>query len=172
MLKIRLQRVGRKHDPSFRVVVTDSRFAAKSGKALEVLGSYNPRFNNPTLKEDRIKEWIGKGAQASGTVHNILVGAGIIKGKKVNVLPKKSPIKKEGEDLNADESASVKEGETEAPVATEEATPAEGSPVEEKTEEALTEKAKEETEAAPENEEKKEDTPASETPSEEETKAE
>jgi small subunit ribosomal protein S16 len=96
MLKIRLQRVGRKHDPSFRVVVTDSRSAAQSGKALEVLGSYNPRFNNPVLKEDRIKEWIGKGAQVSDTVHNILVGAGIIKGKKVNALPKKvAPVKEE-----------------------------------------------------------------------------
>jgi small subunit ribosomal protein S16 len=148
MLKIRLQRVGRKHDPSFRVVVTDSRFAAQSGKALEVLGSYNPRFDNPTLKEDRIKEWIAKGAQPSGTVHNILVGAGIIKGKKVNVLPKKAPIKKdldadesasvkEGEDLSADESASVKEAEAEAPVATEEAASAEEVAVEEKTEEAV-----------------------------------
>ena len=145
MLKIRLQRVGRKHDPSFRVVVTDSRFAAQSGKALEVLGSYNPRFDNPTLKEDRIKEWIAKGAQTSGTVHNILVGAGIIKGKKVNVLPKKAPIRKdldadlnspkeesaenesasvkEGEDLNADESASAKEEA--APEAPAEETPAE-----------------------------------------------
>jgi len=43
MLKIRLQRFGRKHDPTFRVVLTDSRSGPKSGKFLEVLGSYNPR---------------------------------------------------------------------------------------------------------------------------------
>jgi small subunit ribosomal protein S16 len=95
MLNIRLQRVGRKHDPSFRVVVVDSRYAAKSGKALEILGTYNPRFGTPTLKVDRIKEWIGKGAQTSGTVHNLLIDAKIIEGKKINVLPKKMSIIKE-----------------------------------------------------------------------------
>lgn len=168
MLKIRLQRVGRKHDPSFRVVVTDSRFAAQSGKALEVLGSYNPRFDNPTLKEDRIKEWIAKGAQVSGTVHNILVGAGIIKGKKVNVLPKKAPIKKENEDQNADESASVKEAEAEAP-AVEEApseAPADPNSSEEKSvkEETAPEASAEETSAeeAPTEAESSEDAPAEE----------
>ncbi len=172
MLKIRLQRVGRKHDPSFRVVVTDSRFAAQSGKALEVLGSYNPRFDNPTLKEDRIKEWIAKGAQTSGTVHNILVGAGIIEGKKVNVLPKKAPIKKENEDQNADESASVKEAEAEAPVAEEASseTPADQNSSEEElvkeeaAPEALAEEKAEETsqEEAPTEAEASEDAPAEE----------
>ncbi len=160
MLKIRLQRVGRKHDPSFRVVVTDSRFAAQSGKALEVLGSYNPRFDNPTLKEDRIKEWIGKGAQVSDTVHNILVGAGIIKGKKVNALPKKV--------------APVKEVEAEAPAETSapEVAPEAEAPAEEVKEEAVPapEEAKEETapEAVPEApaEEKTEDAPAEEAPAE------
>ncbi|NTV22076.1 MAG: 30S ribosomal protein S16 [Candidatus Yonathbacteria bacterium] len=95
MLKIRLQRVGRKHDPSFRVVVSDARYAAKSGKALEVLGTYNARFGTPTFKPERIKEWIGKGAQLSDTVHNLLIDAKIIEGKKINALPKKTPIKKE-----------------------------------------------------------------------------
>ena len=95
MLKIRLQRVGRKHDPSFRVVVVDSRYAAKSGKALEILGTYNARFGEPTFKAERVKEWIGKGAQVSGTVTNLLIDAKIIDGKKVNVMPKKTPIKKE-----------------------------------------------------------------------------
>lgn len=95
MLKIRLQRVGRKHDPSFRVVVSDARYAAKSGKALEVLGTYNARFGTPTFKPERIKEWIGKGAQLSDTVHNLLIDAKIIEGKKINALPKKTPIVKE-----------------------------------------------------------------------------
>jgi small subunit ribosomal protein S16 len=123
MLKIRLQRVGRKHDPSFRVVVTDSRFAAQSGKAIEVLGSYNPRFDNPTLKEDRIKEWIKKGAQVSDTVHNILVGVGIITEKKVNALPKKTPSAKEAtqeESPEASEATLHEEKKAEASVDAEE----------------------------------------------------
>ncbi|MFC1802054.1 30S ribosomal protein S16 [Patescibacteria group bacterium] len=92
MLKIRLQRVGRKHDPSFRVVLTDSKNGPKSNKNIELLGSYDPRRDVREVKGDRVKYWISKGAQVSNTVHNILVGEKIIKGKKVNVLPKKSPV--------------------------------------------------------------------------------
>ena len=95
MLKIRLQRVGRKNDPSFRVVLTDSKNATRSNKFHEILGSYNARHGEPVLKADRIKYWIGVGAQPSGTVHNLLVGGKIITGKKINVLSKKSPIRKE-----------------------------------------------------------------------------
>jgi len=95
MLKIRLQRVGRKNDPRFRVIVTDSRRGPKSGKYIEMLGSYDPRENTSALKAERIKYWISQGAQVSGTVHNTLVKEGIIKGDKINVLPKKTPIVKE-----------------------------------------------------------------------------
>ena len=51
MLKVRLQRVGRRNDPSFRVVVTDSQNAAKSGKFLEIVGSYDPRKNSKQINE-------------------------------------------------------------------------------------------------------------------------
>jgi small subunit ribosomal protein S16 len=96
MLAIRLQRVGRKHEPVFRVVLTDSKNGPKSGRFLEVLGSYDARRENKIeqLDVDRIKHWIAQGAQLSGTVHNFLVGKKAIAGKKVNVLPKKTPIKK------------------------------------------------------------------------------
>ncbi|MFM7087945.1 MAG: 30S ribosomal protein S16 [Candidatus Paceibacterota bacterium] len=90
MLKIRLQRIGRKNDPAFRVVLTDSKNAAKSGKFLEVVGTYNPKAGETTFKEERISYWIGKGAQVSPTMHNFLVGKGVIKGKKKNVLPLKT----------------------------------------------------------------------------------
>ncbi len=86
MLKIRLQRVGRKHDPSFRVVLTDSRKAASKGEK-EVLGTYDPRRNSSSLKADRIKEWMSKGAQTSDTVHNLLISLKIIEGKKRDVRP-------------------------------------------------------------------------------------
>ena len=95
MLKIRLQRIGRKNNPSFRIVVTDSRKGPKSGKYLELLGAYDPIRSTVAVKEQRIKHWISNGAQVSGTVHNILIQEGVIDGKKINVLPKKSPIAKE-----------------------------------------------------------------------------
>jgi len=97
MLAIRLQRVGRTNDPSFRVVVTRSTNGPKSGKFLEIVGNHNPRTHTTELNADRIKYWISMGAQPSDTLHNLLITKKIIEGKKRNVLPRKSPIKKEGE---------------------------------------------------------------------------
>ena len=91
MLRIRLQRVGRKHETAFRVVVVDSRRGPKSGRALEVLGSYDPRRGKPTFKVDKIKHWMALGAQVSGTAHNLLIDAKVLTGAKVNVLPKRKP---------------------------------------------------------------------------------
>lgn len=95
MLKIRLQRTGRKNEPYFRVVVGDQRNGAQSGKFLEVLGSYDPKAGTITIKDERVKYWISKGAQSSGTVHNFLVDKKVIDSKKRNVLPKKTPAKKD-----------------------------------------------------------------------------
>ena len=72
MLKIRLQRVGRKNDPSFRVVVIESHRAPKSGAAIEILGNYDARQKRTVLKRDRIDYWIREGAQASQTVKDLL----------------------------------------------------------------------------------------------------
>jgi small subunit ribosomal protein S16 len=96
MLKIRLQRVGRKHEPSFRLVLTESKNSTKSGRYQEVLGWYDARRDNKNeqIKIDRVKYWLGQGVQVSDTVHNFFVENKIITGKKVNNLPKKSPIKK------------------------------------------------------------------------------
>lgn len=96
MLKIRLQRVGRKHEPSFRLVLTDSKNSTKSGKYLENLGSYDARRGEKSeFKADRITYWVSKGAQLSGTVNNLLIDKKIVTGKKVNVLPLKKAIAKE-----------------------------------------------------------------------------
>ncbi|MCR4331038.1 MAG: 30S ribosomal protein S16 [Patescibacteria group bacterium] len=129
MLKIRLQRVGRKHDPSFRLVLTDSKNGPQSGKFLEVLGSYNARFGKPEIKGDRVIYWVSKGAQVSDTVHNLLINEKVIEGKKINVLPRKSPVKKEGEEVT--EKANVT---AEAPVLEKVAVVEEEAPVEEKVE--------------------------------------
>lgn len=91
MLKIRLQRIGRKNDPSFRAVLTDSKNSTKSGKFLKVVGTYNPKMGIAKFDDEAIKHWISKGAQISDTMHNFLVSQKIIEGKKKNVLSKKSP---------------------------------------------------------------------------------
>ncbi len=100
MLKIRLQRIGRKNDPAFRVVLTDSKNSTKSGKFLEILGSYNPKLGVKTLDGERIKILMKQGAQCSDTVRNFLIHDKILEGKKKNVLPKKKPTQKR-KDLKA-----------------------------------------------------------------------
>ena len=97
MLKIRLQRVGRKNDPSFRAVLTDSKNSTKSGRFLEIVGTYNPKAGVANFKSDRITYWISKGAKLSDTMHNFLVHQKVIEGKKINVLPKKKPTMKRKE---------------------------------------------------------------------------
>ena len=92
MLKIKLQRVGRKHDPSFRIVVTDRKTGPKSNKHVARVGFYDAIRKTTTLEKEEILNWISKGAQPTDTVYNILVTEGVLKGKKKNVLPKKSPI--------------------------------------------------------------------------------
>lgn len=89
MQVIRLTRVGKKKDASFRVIVIDSKRKVQAGNYLEMVGSYDPRSNTSDLKADRIKYWMSMGAQPSDTVHNLLISKKIIEGKKINVLPKK-----------------------------------------------------------------------------------
>ncbi len=136
MLKIRLQRVGRTHEPSYRLVLTDSKNATKSGKYVESLGSYDSRRGEKSeFKADKIKAWIAKGAQLTGTVHNLLISKKIIEGKKINVLPLKKAIVK---DVPAE---AVVATPTPAPVV--EAAPVEATPVVEAPIEATPEVAPE-----------------------------
>ena len=92
MLMMRFQRVGRRNDPAFRLVVTDKRTGPKSNKNVDLLGSYHPKTKAIVLNEEKVKYWLSKGVQPSDTVRNLLISKGVITGKKVNVLPKKSPI--------------------------------------------------------------------------------
>lgn len=90
MLKIRLQRFGRKHEPAFRAVLTDSRNSTKSGKFLEILGSHDPRGKRVAIfNKERILYWISKGAKTSDTMHNMLVSHGVVKGVKIDVRSRK-----------------------------------------------------------------------------------
>jgi len=79
MLKIRLRRVGARGEPSYRVVVADSR-AARNGAFVEIIGNFNPRTEPETIviKEERALHWLRQGAQPSVTTARLLGKAGIL----------------------------------------------------------------------------------------------
>lgn len=95
MLTIRLSRVGKKKKPMYRLIISEK---AKDpyGRALEILGSYNPFTKDLQIKTDRVKHWLSKGSQMSATVNNLLIEKKIIEGKKV--VASKPGKKKEGEE--------------------------------------------------------------------------
>jgi len=119
MLKIRLQRVGRKHDPKFRLVLTDSHNGPKSGKSIKVLGWFDARLGKKEFNVEEIQHYISKGAQTSDTVHNILVSDSVINGRKVNALPRRTPIKTEGTPEKPEINTKDKPASEEAPIAPE-----------------------------------------------------
>ncbi len=92
MLTIRLTRVGKKKQPSYRFIVSE-KARDPWGKALELLGTYNPLTNPSTIKleKERISYWISKGAQCSETVWNLFVDQGLVEGakKRVNTMKKR-----------------------------------------------------------------------------------
>jgi len=110
MLKIRLQKTGKKNAPSYRIVLCEHT-SPPQGKFIEILGHYNPRLKQKGFKKERIEHWISKGAQASPTVHNLLVDEGIVKGKKVKAWRAK---KKLSEAKPAEEAGKVETPEPEA----------------------------------------------------------
>jgi len=79
MVRIRLRRVGAKGQPSFRIVAAD-RESPRDGRFLEILGHYNPRTVPATvvLKEERIYDWIRRGAQPSDSVNQVFRQAGAL----------------------------------------------------------------------------------------------
>jgi small subunit ribosomal protein S16 len=94
MLKIRLQRTGRKNNPYFRLIVAESTLKSKTTQFAEILGTYDVKGGVFEAKSDRVKHWMGVGAQTTPTVHNLLISKGIIEGKKINALPRKRPVEK------------------------------------------------------------------------------
>ncbi len=79
MVRIRLRRVGAKKQPSYRIVVADSR-SPRDGRFIENIGFYNPRTEPATMwvKEERALHWLGVGAQPSDTVQHILAKLGTL----------------------------------------------------------------------------------------------
>ncbi len=79
MVRIRLRRVGAKMQPSYRIIAADKE-SPRDGRFLEILGFYNPRTEPATiqLKEDRIYDWMDKGAQPSESAERVLRSAGAL----------------------------------------------------------------------------------------------
>jgi small subunit ribosomal protein S16 len=79
MLRIRLRRVGKKKQPSYRIVVADVR-APRDGAFVDQVGHYNPLTDPPTVvvNEDKVRHWLSVGAQPSDTVSQILKKQGVL----------------------------------------------------------------------------------------------
>ena len=79
MVRIRLRRVGAKGQPSYRLIAANKE-SPRDGRFLEILGFYNPRTEPATiqLKEDRIYDWMSKGAQPSESATQVLKSAGLL----------------------------------------------------------------------------------------------
>src|SRR3989344_7526834 len=116
MLMIRLQRIGKRGQAYFRVVILEHTSRVK-GKYLELLGTYNPHQKEFRVKKDRIDHWVSKGAQISPTVNNLMVNYKVWdKPKMQSWKPKKKSVE-----------ATKAQAE---PAKTEQAKPAEVQPVE------------------------------------------
>ncbi len=78
-VKIRLNRLGAKKNPFYRIVVADSR-APRDGRFIEILGNYDPSQTPAVVNvdEDKVLDWMNKGAQPTDTVKNLLSKKGII----------------------------------------------------------------------------------------------
>lgn len=92
MLAIKLQRVGKKHQPSYRFVVAERR-SKMAGPPVEDLGSYNPFTKISSLNKERVSYWIKMGAKPTVSVHNLLIEQKVIAGTKVVVKMNKPEVK-------------------------------------------------------------------------------
>ena len=168
-LKLRLSRGGAKKRPYYRIVVADSRMP-RDGRYIERVGTYNPMLpqehpDRIKLDSDRIKHWLGVGAQPSDRVARFLGQAEIIPMPAISTTPKKSaPRAKTVERMKEAEAAAAAKAEADtaaaeqaaAEAAEAAAAPAEEAPAEEAAaEEAAAEEAPAEEAAAEGGEEEK-----------------
>ena len=93
-VKIRLRRTGRKKQPTYRIVIADSR-SPRDGKFIEVIGQYAPRQGEQALnlKNDRVNYWLDSGAQPTDTVRSLLRKAGVLKQRHETRLASKLQAK-------------------------------------------------------------------------------
>lgn len=157
MLTIKLAKVGKTNKKMFRIIISE-KSRDPYGRALEILGSYNPYSKELIIKADRVKHWISQGSAMTPSVNNLLIEKKIIEGKKEKSSKVGTPNKRKAEkvekekkkieDAKAAEEAK-KQAEAEAKAAAEaapvenavaeEVAPEEVAPVEEATNETTTE---------------------------------
>lgn len=111
MLAIRFQRTGRTKQPFYRIVVSE-KTKDMYGRHLEILGNYNPRSKELNIQEDKVKHWLGLGAQTSASVFNLLVSKGILAGKKMKAVSISNSRKAKQEENKKKEAASKAAAET------------------------------------------------------------
>ena len=92
MLAIKLKRIGKKHQPSYRLVVAEKRSKLR-GPGVEDLGWFNPLLDKREFKRERIEYWLNVGAKPTDTVWNLLLTDGIVSGAK-RAVHEKTPKKK------------------------------------------------------------------------------
>jgi small subunit ribosomal protein S16 len=105
MLMIRFQRIGRKNDPAFRMLVLEKTASPKAGTYVEQVGTYNPKTKAFSADADAIKGWIGKGAQVSPSLKNLLIRQGVLEGAKSAAVVKKKNLEKNIAKKAAEEAA-------------------------------------------------------------------
>jgi small subunit ribosomal protein S16 len=155
MLSIRFNRTGKRNQAQFRIVVQEHT-VAPGGRHVEVLGSYDPHSKKSVFKADRIKYWIGKGAQVSDSVWNLMIKNQIIEGVKRAVKMKKKPVAAEASVEAKSEDKKTEEAKPEQKLAKEsEEIKKEEKPEEEKTEKPETPKKEKKKGAEKPAEEKK-----------------
>ena len=124
MLAIKLQRIGKKHQPSYRVVVAEKK-SKMAAPPVEDLGSYSTETKKAHLNPERVSYWLGVGAQPTTTIHNLLVKEGILKSAKIQMKFKVPPKAAEPEKPAQATAVAPAETTTEAPAETTAEKPAE-----------------------------------------------
>lgn len=124
---IKLSKIGKTNKKVFRLIISE-KGRDPYGRALEILGTYNPYSKELNVKEDRIKYWLEKGAGMTASINNLLVGKSIIEGKKVVASKKGVVNEKKASQIKskADKKKAANEAAT--------STPKETKPEEEKPE--------------------------------------
>jgi len=144
-LRIRLSRGGAKKRPYYRIVVADGR-SPRDGRFIERVGTYNPMLakdnaERVTLNEERIKHWIGQGAQPSDRVTRFLAAVGMVEKPAIPQQTKKNQPKRKTLERMAEKEAKAKEAAEAAEAAAAEAAAAAAAPAEAPAEEAPAEEA-------------------------------
>ena len=105
MLKIRLMRLGDKKNAFYRVVVADGR-SPRDGAFVDILGTYDPHAENDATKVDaeKVRDWIGKGAQPTDTARAVLVKAKIIEPTPYKAKANAKPATPKGKKKDAKKS--------------------------------------------------------------------